>query len=89
MRSAKYRVNNNREMWDRIKDLFDNQEVPENGMFYAVWASPIACKLLDKLGFTYVTMDNKGNDKYLRFNLAQTNEITDKAIRFLIKETKV
>lgn len=89
MRSAKYRVNNNREMWDRIKDLFDNQEVPENGMFYAAWADPIAYKLLDKLGFTYVTMDSKGNDKYLRFNLAQTNEITDKAIRFLLKETRI
>lgn len=89
MRSAKYRVNNNREMWDRIKDLFDNQEVPENGMFYAAWTDPIAYKLLDKLGFTYVTMDSKGNDKYLRFNLAQTNEITDKAIRFLLKETRI
>ena len=89
MRSAKYRVNNNREMWDRIKDLFDNQEVPENGMFYAAWADPIAYKLLDRLGFTYVTMDSKGNDKYLRFNLAQTNEITDSAIRFLLKETRI
>lgn len=89
MRSAKYRVNNNREMWDRIKDLFDNQEVPENGMFYAAWADPIAYKLLDKLGFTYVTMDSKGNDKYLRFNLAQTNEVTDSAIRFLLKETRI
>jgi aspartate/methionine/tyrosine aminotransferase len=89
MRSAKYRVNNNREMWDRIKGLFDNQEVPENGMFYPAWADPIAYKLLDKLGFTYVEMDNKGKDKYLRFNLAQTNDITNQAVRYLIKETRV
>jgi aspartate/methionine/tyrosine aminotransferase len=89
MRSAKYRVNNNREMWDRVKGLFDNQEVPENGMFYSAWGDPIARKVLDRLGFVYVTMDKKGKDKYLRFNLAQTNNLTNMAIRYLLKETRI
>jgi aspartate/methionine/tyrosine aminotransferase len=88
MKSAKYRVNNNREMWDRVKPLFDNQEIPANGMFYSAWADPIARKLLDKLGFIYVEMDAEGKDKFLRFNLAQTNDITNKAIKYMIKETK-
>lgn len=88
MRSAKYRINNNREMFDRIIYMFDGQAVPEDGMFFAAWASPYTVKLLDKLGFTYVLLDTRGNDKYLRFNLAQTNEITNKAIRLILKEDK-
>lgn len=86
MKSSRYRVNNNREMFDRICYLFDGQSVPENGMFYAVWASPYTIKLLDKLNVKTIQMDALGNDKFLRFNLAQTNDLTKKAIRYIIKE---
>lgn len=86
MRSAQYRVNNNRESFDKICYLFDGQSVPENGMFYAAWASPYTAKLLDKLNIKSVEMDKSGKDKFLRFNLAQTNELTKKAIRYIIKE---
>jgi aspartate/methionine/tyrosine aminotransferase len=86
MTSARYRVNNNREMFDRIVYLFDGQAVPENGMFYVAWASPYVQKLLDKLGILSVQMDQQGKDKFLRFNLAQTNDITNKAIKYIIKE---
>lgn len=85
-KAAKYRINNNRELFDRVKYLFDNQEVPENGMFYPAWASTHTCQLLDKLEISYVQLDEVGKDKLLRFNLAQLNEITKKAVRFLIKE---
>ena len=86
MKASRYRVNNNREMFDRICYLFDGQSVPENGMFYAVWASPYTVRLLDKLNVKTVEMDSSGNDKFLRFNLAQTNDLTKKAIRYIIKE---
>ncbi len=86
MKSSRYRVNNNREMFDRICYLFDGQAVPENGMFYAVWASPYTVKLLDKLNVKTIQMDALGNDKFLRFNLAQTNDLTKRAIRYIIKE---
>jgi aspartate/methionine/tyrosine aminotransferase len=86
MKASRYRVNKNREMFDRICYLFDGQSVPENGMFYAVWASPYTAKLLDKLNVKTVEMDSSGNDKFLRFNLAQTNDLTKKAIRYIIKE---
>jgi aspartate/methionine/tyrosine aminotransferase len=86
MRASRYRVNNNREQFDRICYLFDGQAVPENGMFYAVWASPYTIKLLDKLNIKSVEMDKSGNDRFLRFNLAQTNEITTKAIRYILRE---
>lgn len=86
LRSAKYRINNNREQFDRICYLFDGQAVPNNGMFYSAWATPYTCKLLDKLGVKYVQMDEEGKNRYLRFNLAQTNELTRKAIRYIMRE---
>lgn len=86
MRSSKYRVNNNREMFDRISYLFDGQAVPENGMFYCAWASPHAVKLLNKLQMKSVKIDERGNDVLLRFNLAQTNHITNRAIRYILSE---
>jgi aspartate/methionine/tyrosine aminotransferase len=86
MRSAKYRINNNREMFDRISNLFDGQSVPENGMFYSAWATPYTYKLLDKLNISYVVLDTDGHHKFLRFNLAQTNSTTNKAIRLVMKE---
>jgi len=74
LRSAKYRMNNNREMFDKICYLFDGQSVPNNGMFYAAWATPYTVKLLDKLSVGYVKIDEQNKNKNLRFNLAQTND---------------
>lgn len=89
LRSAKYRVNNNREMFDRICYLFDGQAVPNNGMFYSAWATPYVCRLLDKLNVKSVEIDKQNKNKYLRFNLAQTNDLTKKAIRYIIKEDRI
>lgn len=86
MKSSKYRVNNNREMFDKIKYIFDNQAVPENGMFYCAWATPYAIKMLDKLEVRSVTIDQDGVNKFLRFNLAQTNHLTSRAIRYILSE---
>lgn len=86
MRAAKYRINNNREMFDRICYLFDGQSVPENGMFLTAWTSPYVVKMFDKLGIISVELDTNGKDKLLRFNLAQTNELTTKMIKYIIRE---
>lgn len=86
LRAAKYRVNNNRELFEKIIYLFDNQQVPENGMFYSAWTSKHTVKVLDKLEIKYVTLDEEGGYKFLRFNLAHYNETTQKMIRFLLKE---
>jgi len=89
MLSSRYRVNNNREMFDRICYLFDGQAVPENGMFYAAWATPYTQRLLDKIGVKSVTLGQEGKNKLLRFNLAQTNDLTKKAIRYIMKEDRI
>jgi len=86
MRAARYRINNNREMFDRICYLFDGQAVPENGMFFTAWTSPYVCKLFDKMNVKSVELDSIGNDKFLRFNLAQTNELTTKMVKYIIRE---
>lgn len=88
MTSARYRINNNREMFDRIIYMFDGQAVPEDGMFFVAWAVPYTVKLLDKLGIKYILLDKQRNDKFLRFNLAQTNELTTKAIKLILKEDR-
>lgn len=89
MLSGKYRVNNNREMWARIEYLFEGQPVPENGMFYSAWAVPYTQKMLDKIGIKCVEIDQDGKNKLLRFNLAQTNELTNEAVRYIIKEDSI
>lgn len=85
-RSARYRINNNREMFQRLEYLFDGQEIPENGMFYVAWATKYVRDLFLQLGIKYVTLDSRGNDKLLRFNLAQCNDLTKKAVRYILSE---
>jgi hypothetical protein len=45
--------------------------------------------MFDKLGIKCVELDSDGKNKLLRFNLAQTNDLTNKAIRYIIKEDGV
>jgi aspartate/methionine/tyrosine aminotransferase len=86
MRSAKYRINNNRELFDKITYLFDGQMVPENGMFYCAWTSPYVQVLLDRMEIKTITLEESGKYKFLRFNLAHFNDVTNKMVRFLLKE---
>lgn len=88
-RSAKYRINNNREYFSKINNLFDGQEVPDNGMFYSVWCTRKTLVLLDYMQIKYVELDQNGVDKLIRFNLAQTNELTRKMTKQLAKEDKI
>jgi len=86
MLSAKYRINNNREMFSRIENLFDGQPVPNNGMFYVAWASVKTQQILDKMSVNVVQLDSEGNDRLLRFNLAQYNSLTSEFVRNVLKE---
>jgi aspartate/methionine/tyrosine aminotransferase len=86
MRHSKHLVNNNREMFHKISYMFDNQPVPDNGMYYAAWADPHTNKLLNRLNIKSIKLDVDAKYEYLRFNLAQINAITNKAVKLLIKE---
>ena len=82
-------VNNNREMFHKVSYLFDGQPVPENGMYYSAWTTPHTIELLNKLNIKSIKMDISGKDEFLRFNLAQINEVTNEAINLILKEDSI
>jgi len=89
MQHSKHLVNNNREMFHKISYLFDGQLVPEDGMYYSAWTTPHTIQLLDKLNVKSIKMDISGKDEFLRFNLAQMNEVTKEAINLILKEDSI
>ena len=86
---SKHLVNNNREMFHKVSYLFDGQPVPENGMYYSAWTTPHTIELLNKLNIKSIKMDISGKDEFLRFNLAQINEVTNEAINLILKEDSI
>ena len=77
-------LNNNREEFRKIEYLFDNQPVPEVGMFYCVHADNKALEIIKKCGIKYVDL----GDNFIRFSLGQTNQITKDGIKSILKEDK-
>jgi aspartate/methionine/tyrosine aminotransferase len=86
---AKSKINYNREEFELLGNLFSGQEVPVNGMFYAINVDNKVCKLLDKAEVGYIILPNINDLKTIRFNLTQNNELTKKAIRAIIKADKI
>lgn len=84
-RQANTSVNYNRESLNRIKHLFDGQEVQNNGMFYGVFADDKATKILEKANVSYVTLTEDGQRNFIRFNLGQNNLITEHAVKAVLK----
>jgi len=84
-KAANAKVNNNREEIYSITHLFDNQEVPNNGMFYGAWGNDKTLEILNKSNVKYVTLDRDKKYAFIRFNLGQNNKITEKAIKAILK----
>jgi len=82
--AGKNSIDLNREEFRKIEYLFDNQPVPETGMFYCAFADKKALEILEKCGIKYVDL----GDSYIRLSLGQTNEITREAIAAILKEDK-
>ena len=82
---GKRSLDNNREEFQKIAYLFDNQPIQETGMFWCVHADKKALKILDECNIKYLTLD--GN--YIRISLGQTNEITKEAVREILKRDKI
>lgn len=78
-------INHNRESLNKINYLFDEQEVQNNGMFYAAYAEPKALEIIDKAMVNYVVLSDRGKNKFVRFNLGQNNELTAKAVSQILK----
>lgn len=84
-KDAKDLINNNRGELNRISYLFNNETVPRNGMFYCVWADKKVVDIIEKANIKYVPLDEENGKHLIRFNLAQTNKLTKKAVDSIIK----
>lgn len=84
-KDAKELINNNRNEMNRLSYLFNNTPVSRDGMFYCVWADKKAKDIVEKANITYVPLDEESGRFLIRFNLAQTNDLTKKAVNRIIK----
>ena len=88
-RRANMAINYNRDSLDEISYLFDGQAVQKNGMFYATYADNKALEIVDKALVNYVVLSDKGQDRFVRFNLGQNNELTKKAVKQILRMDRV
>lgn len=79
---AKIKVDHNREEIAKLESLFP-YEVAENGSFYFTLMDDSLEKLLKKSKVMYYPFFS-GKDKYARFNLAQNNDLTRKAVKSIL-----
>jgi len=85
MKQGNTRLNYNRERFQKLEYLFDNQPVKEVGMFYCAHADQKAIQLLEKCGIKYIDL----GDNYIRLSMGQTLDITSEAVKLILKEDKV
>lgn len=78
---AQGRVNYNRSEFLKLNSFLDGQDVPSNGMFYCAWVDNKGVDIIDKANVNYITLETELKRKLIRFNLAQNNEVTKKAIK--------
>lgn len=79
--TARTKVNYNREEFLKLSSFFDGQVIPVNGMFYPVWVDDKGLAIIERAGVQCITLETKGNKSLIRFNLAQNNTITQKAVK--------
>lgn len=85
LHSGKRSLDNNREEINRIKHIFDGQEVPEVGMFYCVKAEQKAVDTLKKAHVKFTRLD----EDTIRISLGQRNMLTLQAVESILKEDAV
>jgi hypothetical protein len=81
IRTARYKINQNKEELDKIRNIFDGSELPSNGMFYFPYANKKAREILDKAGVIYTLGSKCGNKSRIRLSLANNNVITHDAVK--------
>lgn len=78
---ARSYIDRNREELCKVLNIFDNQKISTNGMFYFPKCSIKARKILDKADIRYVEGSSCGDKESIRLNLAQDNLLTKQAIQ--------
>lgn len=85
LQTGRKTLDSNREIVESISYMFDNQPVPEKGMFYCVHADKKAVETIKKANVKYTEMD----DDVIRISLGQTNDVTAQAVDRILKEDSI
>ncbi len=86
---ARQKIDNNKDEISKISHIFDGQDLPVNGMFYFPKATDKARKILKKADVGFVEGKFCGDEDSIRLNLAQSNDLTQKAVASVLKEDKI
>lgn len=82
---GKMRLDDNRDDLSNIEHIFDNQLVPDCGMFYCVDADKKAIEILNKANVKFTRL----TDEKIRLSLGQTRSVTSDAVGSILLEDKV
>ena len=87
---ARYKLDLNREQFQRIEKFFQDTPVNPIGMFYYAPTDQKCKDILVRAGVQYVPGSSMGTtDAFGRFNLAQDNKLVEEAVRAILKADRI
>jgi aspartate/methionine/tyrosine aminotransferase len=87
---ARDNLNFNREEWAKLERYFEGTPVAENGMFYYAKMDASCKRLMEKSGVLWTPGSLLGTgDNYGRFSLGQGCELTQEAVKTVIKNDTI
>lgn len=85
-RSARMKLDYNREEFSKLERFFDGTPVSDIGMFYYTGMDEKAQQLFEKAKINWTKGSLLGtNDSYARFNLGQSNKVVEDAVEAVFK----
>jgi aspartate/methionine/tyrosine aminotransferase len=83
---ARFKLDLNREQFQKIEKFLGDVPVNSIGMFHYSPVDKKAKELLDKAGVTYTSGSLMGtNDNFGRFNIGQSNQLVEDAVKAILK----
>lgn len=88
--SARHKMGLNREQFSKLEKYFGNTPVQGMGMFYYAPTDKKCTALLNKAGIAWSQGSGMGTtDEFGRFNLGQDNQLTEQAVKAILKADKI
>lgn len=87
---SRYKLDSNRTEWSKLARFFDGNPIPEIGMFHYSHMDTKAKQIFERASILWTKGSLMGsNDDFARFNLGQTNEIIDSAVKSILQTDKI
>lgn len=87
---ARFKLDLNREQFQKIEKFFGDTPVNPIGMFYYAPVDAKAKEILEKANVSYTPGSSMGtDDNFGRFNVGQDNRLVEEAIKAILKADKV